>query len=222
MRVLMIVVEGPTEREFVTECIAPYFHDQGIYNIRPIGIETSPGNKGGDVRYARYGDIVKNLLKGQEDMIVTSLIDYYELRNDFPGFANAQALPTVFQRIERIEQNCYNDVNDPRFIPYIQLHEIEGLLFTKYDGFSLFQLRNQVAREIQQIIAEHPNPELINSHPDNAPSKRLDRLIDNYQKPFHGPIIALENGFDSILNKCTRFKAWIDNLVYRMQADTNP
>ena len=50
-KVLNIIVEGPTETEFVKQCMQPYFAERHIFDIRPIGIETSPGFKGGDVRY---------------------------------------------------------------------------------------------------------------------------------------------------------------------------
>jgi hypothetical protein len=84
-RVLNIIVEGPTEREFVTNCMYPYFFEHNVTNIRPIGIETSPGYKGGDVRYqARFKPNVLTVLRGKENLLVTSLIDFYRLRSDFP------------------------------------------------------------------------------------------------------------------------------------------
>ncbi len=55
-RVLNIIVEGPTEREFVNNCMYPYFFEHNVSKVRPIGIETSPGHKGGDVRYQVHCD----------------------------------------------------------------------------------------------------------------------------------------------------------------------
>ncbi|PKV75897.1 DUF4276 family protein [Pontibacter ramchanderi] len=218
MRVLNIIVEGPTEREFVNGCIAPFFHEHGLYNIRTIGIETSPGHKGGDVRYARFEPNVRTLLRGKEDMIVTSLIDFYELRSDFPKYQNSLAFKDVQQRVEFLENACYEDIGDERFVPYIQLHEFEGLLFTKMDGFKFLDIPSTNRKLLQNIINDHPNPETINNGPQTAPSKRLLHLIPNYQKTFHGPFIALENGFDSIMEKCPRFYSWINKLLERMKA----
>jgi hypothetical protein len=220
-RVLNILVEGPTEKEFVSNLIYPYLFDRGITNVRPITIETSPGFKGGDVRYvARYKPNIQRILRGQEDMIVTSFIDYYRLRNDFPNFEESKKLPTAEQRVGLIEQGCYEDINDRRFIPYIQLHEFEGLLFSAPDGFSeLFpDLPRANKRELIETVAEFPNPELINERPEYAPSKRLERLIPHYEKPLYGSMIALENGFPSILEKCPRFRKWIETLILRMKA----
>jgi hypothetical protein len=220
-RLLQILVEGPTEKQFVSELIYPYFLSLGISNIRTITIETSPGFKGGDVRYeARYKPNIQKLLSGREDMIVTSLIDYYRLRNDFPNYSQSRTLPFPEQRVSLIEQGCFADIGDNRFIPYIQLHEFEGLLFSSQNGFIEYfpDLRATNKRELIETVEQFSNPELINDRPDYAPSVRLQRLIPNYEKPLFGPLIALENGFDVLLEKCPRFNNWIETLVIRMQA----
>jgi hypothetical protein len=213
------LVEGPTEKEFVSNLIYPYFHERGISNIRPITIETSPGFKGGDVRYhERYKSNIQRILRGREDLIVTSLIDYYRLRSDFPNYTESRMLPTPQQRVTLIEEGCFEDINDSRFIPYIQLHEFEGLLFSAETGFNLLfpDLTAANRRELMQTVNGFENPELINDRPEFAPSKRLERLIPNYQKPLYGNMIALENGFNAILERCSRFRNWVDTLVNRM------
>lgn len=215
-KVLNIIVEGPTELGFVKECITPYFSDRNIYNIRPISIQTSPGHKGGDVRYARFKPLVETILRGKEDMIVTSLIDFYRLRTDFPNYDKAQKLSDVFNKVEFLEKSCFKDIADDRFIPYIQLHEFEGLLFTKLDGFLDLGISEKSKKEIKSIIETFPNPELINDRPEFAPSKRLLKLITPYSKPFHGNYIASINGFESIMNKCQRFNNWIQTLLNAM------
>jgi hypothetical protein len=49
-RVLNILAEGSTEKEFVSNLIYPYLFENGISNVRTITLETSPGFKGGDVQ----------------------------------------------------------------------------------------------------------------------------------------------------------------------------
>ncbi len=220
-RVLNIIVEGPTEREFVTNCMYPYFLENHVSNVRPIGIETSPGHKGGDVRYhTRFKPNVQTVLRGKEDLLVTSFIDYYRLRSDFPRYEESKSIGEVQRRVDFLETACYEDIGDPRFIPYIQLHEFEALLFTKADGFRDFtETPVSNVAEIGRIIEAYPNPELINDTPANAPSERLKRLIiPKYQKPFHGPYIAMVNGFDAIMQKCPRFNRWVTTLIQRMNA----
>ncbi|MBK8383763.1 MAG: DUF4276 family protein [Ignavibacteria bacterium] len=46
------------------------------------------------------------------------------------------------ERVEFLEKSCSEDINELRYIPYIQLHEFEGLLFTKMDGFELIPAIN--------------------------------------------------------------------------------
>lgn len=219
-RVLNILVEGETEKEFVNNLIFHHLFAFGISNIRPITIETSPGYKGGDVRYdARYKSNIVNLLRGKEDMVVTSLIDFYKLRSDFPRYNEAKSIADVEARIAFLEDACYDDISDKRFVPYIQLHEFEGLLFADTKGFDLFDdLPPGNKKELTEIVKKYSNPELINEGSLTAPSVRLKRLIPEYQKPLYGNMIALENGFDVILQKCPRFKAWINTLILKMKA----
>jgi hypothetical protein len=216
-KVLNILVEGPTEREFIRNCMMPYLATQNIWDVRPIGMETSPGHKGGDVRYARFKRDVEKLLRGKEEMIVTSLIDFYKLRSDFPKFEVAQKIADKIERVTFLEVACAEDIGDYRFVPYIQLHEFEALLFTKWDGFADIGLSELAQSEIRQILNDFPNPEMLNDGTLTAPSKRLERLFqpNKYNKPFYGNYIALENGFEAILEKCPRFKNWIERLITR-------
>ncbi len=216
-KVVNILVEGPTETEFIKSSLRPYLQSQGIIDIRPIGIETSPGHKGGDVRYNdRYKVHISKLLRGSEDMIVTSLIDYYRLRNDFPKFNEAKSILGAVNKVQFLEDACAEDINDSRFIPYIQLHEFEGLLFTKIDGFEYIpELNSSRKKAIEQIIREHPNPELINDGIHTAPSMRLKSILPDYDKVLHGNFVALENQFDTILEKCPRFRSWIELIIQK-------
>jgi len=105
-------------------------------------------------------------------------------------------------------------INNDRFIPYIQLHEFEGLLFSDINGFNYIpNISANNKGQIQYIINHNPNPELINDGAATAPSVRLKNLIPRYKKTFHGPIIALENGMPSIIAKCPRFRNWINVIL---------
>lgn len=54
MRGLYVLGEGHTEEQFINDVLRRYFIDRGIIDVRCILMETSPGNKGGDVSYKRY------------------------------------------------------------------------------------------------------------------------------------------------------------------------
>lgn len=220
MRTVNIIVEGPTEEEFVNSLIGPYLSGFGIINAVPIPIETSPGHYGGDIRYEKYRANASNLLVSDPTCIVTSLIDFYELRKDFPGYTAALALPFRNNSVQLIEQEISNDLNNPRMIPYIQLHEFEGLLFSDIKGFQTYFPK--ITNHIQYVINRYPNPEMINDGAATAPSVRLKDTFTiipkKYVKPFHGPMIALENGIAPILAKCPRFKNWIDTIIAKATA----
>ena len=217
MRTVYIMIEGQTEEEFVNNSLAGYLKDFGIINTVPILLETSPGFFGGDVTFARYQTNANNLLVSDPNAIVTSLIDYYQLRTDFPGYAASAAIAGKNARMDYLEQQISTVITDPRFVPYIQLHEFEGLLFSDITGFQTYF--PHLVGQAQYIINQNPNPEMINDSPATAPSVRLRGLIGRrYKKTFHGPLIALENGIAPVLAKCQRFKNWIDTIIAKATA----
>lgn len=118
------------------------------------------------------------------------------------------------KKVEAMERSIASDINDRRFIPYIQLHEFEALLFSAPDGFKMY-FDDNISEEIQGIIDSFENPEEINSSPETAPSKRLIRIIPEYDKVLYGNIVALEIGLPVILEKCPRFRTWTDLLIHR-------
>ncbi|MFA5330392.1 MAG: DUF4276 family protein [Prolixibacteraceae bacterium] len=218
MRGLYILGEGPTEEQFVNEILRSYFSNRGIYDVRCILMETSPGNKGGDVSYQRYKHNAENLLKREQDIIVTSLVDFFRLNSDFPKYQEGQQkYQDKIQRVGFLENAILDDIQSPRFIPYIQLHEFEGLLFSSNDGFEYIpDIPDKNRIQLQNAVNVHGNPELLNDGALTAPSKRLESLIPGYQKTFHGPLIAEVITIEKILERCERFRTWIEILIHRM------
>jgi hypothetical protein len=220
MRRLYILAEGPTEEAFINEVLSQHFYDNGIMDVRAILMETSPGNKGGDVSYQRFKVNAENLLKRESQIIVSSFIDFFRLKTDFPKYYEGLKILDKVQRVEFLEQAIYQDINNYRFIPYIQLHEFEGLLFSDDRGFEYIPdipLKNRA--ELLAAVHEQENPELLNDGAETAPSKRLKKLIPGYRKTLHGPIIADEVSLAIIMQKCFRFNSWIQLLKQRMHQE---
>ncbi len=214
MRGVYIIVEGLTESEFVNECLAPYFHLHGLYDVRPISLQTSPGHKGGDIKFDRFKWNAGVILKREKDILLTSLIDFYRLYKDFPAFQESKGIADVQERIAFLGNAVKEQISHDRFLPYIQLHEFEGLLFADKKGFNyLPDVPEDNKRELERIIDENPNPELINEGENTAPSKRLKKLIPGYQKPLHGPIMAIEIGVPILRQKCPRFNLWVEKII---------
>lgn len=213
---VFIICEGQTEEEFVKKCLTPYLRKQGVRFVRAIIMETSPGNKGGDVRFGRLKFHVYELLNQQEDLLVTTLIDFYRLRRDFPKYEESLFIVDKMKRVAFLEKAMAEDIHEKRFIPYIQLHEFEGLLFSSKNGFNILpRISDKTKQAISDIVADYPNPELINDGIYTAPSKRLKKLIPHYHKVLYGSMIAHEIGIETIMRKCERFHAWIDGIVHK-------
>ena len=99
------------------------------------------------------------------------------------------------------------------FVPNIMCHEFETLLLsdcakiaTYYIGYkaSIQTLANQV----NQV----GDPELVNSSPNMAPSKRIISAIPVYDKVTAGAIIAMDVGLDVLRQRCIRFNDWLSRL----------
>jgi hypothetical protein len=62
---------------------------------------------------------------------------------------------------------------DRRFLPYLQLHEYEGLLFSDPRAFASGIGQPHLTRQFERIRREFASPEEINDDPHSAPSKRV-------------------------------------------------
>ncbi len=208
---LFIVVEGQTEEEFVKDLMAPYLQEKGIY-VYPVIIHTSKGHKGGFVNYVHLKNDINKLLKSQgQDVVVTTFVDFFRCP-ELPGMDEWSRIPDHHERVVEMENALKNDINDLRFHPYIQLHEFEAVLFASGCGFKKYFDEKQ-SLQLQGIVDHYENPEDINSTPEGAPSKRILRIIPEYDKVMYGNIVALEIGISTILDRCPRFREWVDTLI---------
>lgn len=212
MKRLYIIVEGQTEQEFVNSLIAPYMQQHGVYTVTPLLIRTSKTGRGGFVNYEHLKNDIKKLLSSEKsDFVVSTFVDFFKIP-EVPQKERWEKKATHIEQVEEMEQCIAENINDSRFIPYIQLHEFEALLFSSNKGFESFFSEDN-AKDTQHIIDTFNNPEDINTTPTGAPSKRLLAIKDDYDKVIEGNLIALEVGINDILAKCPRFRAWIEKLI---------
>lgn len=73
-----------------------------------------------------------------------------------------------------------------RFIPFIVMHEFEGLLFSDCERFGRGIGHPELAPQFQIIRDLFATPEEINDSPLTAPSKRIEALLPGYEKPLLG------------------------------------
>ena len=213
MKRVYIVVEGPTEQEFVNSVVSPYLQDFGILNVTPILVRTSRTGRGGMVNYSHLSNTIRPLLISEKsDYIVTTFIDFFRIPHNMPKYDESMRKPSKIEQVESLENAINEDINDRRFFSYIQLHEFEALLFSSNKGFEYY-FSDELSEETASIISSYDNPEDINTSPEDAPSKRLLAIKSDYNKVLEGNLIALTIGIKSILEKCPRFSKWIDTII---------
>lgn len=169
---------------------------------------------------------IERYLKKDPTCYVTLLIDYYgiEAKHGLPRWEDSLKIPYKDKRMDFLEAAMRDNIlpaYSHRFIPYIQLHEFEGLLFSDPEVFNrAFEVSEfQDYEYLQETLKTYNNPEDINDNILTAPSKRLERILRDYSsqkrsntKAFFGPMIAGEIGLLKIREKCPRFNDWITKL----------
>lgn len=114
-----------------------------------------------------------------ERHVFTTMFDLYALPDDFPGYEAAKAIGEPYARVAALETAFAEAINDSRFIPYIQLHEFEALLFCGIDYLAKrYPGCEKRCEQLKKDLEKTSNPELINNSPETAPSKRIIKAIE--------------------------------------------
>lgn len=213
---IYIIVEGQTEQTFIRDLLGPTLSCKGIY-LFPALIG-NPGHKGGNIRFERAKRDIGNFLKQRPDIYVSTMFDYYGIETTWPGREGIQSSDTAMKKAEKMEdetllviKDLFPDQNaEKRFIPYIEMHEFEALLFS--DAPTLAEKLDVNVAEINNILSECGEPEEINDNHKTAPSKRLQNLSYNYRKVAMGKTIADAIGIQTIREKCPHFNKWLNKL----------
>ncbi len=220
MRRVVIVCEGQTEEAFISRVMFPAFVDAGLH-LQGITVETSTGHKGGALHYDRLRPALRNALANGRVVAVSTLIDLHKLAPDFPGYPTASLLPTLAARLHALESQLHADVvshcgcNPARFIPHVQPHEFEALLFSDVTALATVEAGWAAAVPALGLArTAAPTPEEINGGQQTKPSARLEALLRNpsFRKLRHGPIAAERIGLARIATECPHFSNWLERL----------
>jgi hypothetical protein len=222
MKHLYILVEGETELEFVNRILIPYFNKNGLHTHIQGLIITMKGGGHGFNNIQHFKNTLKPLLSYKDEPIITTMIDHYAINSatKLPDYPNCAGIEYVEQRISCMEQSLVKEVNSIKeyryFIPNIVRHEMETLLFANpQEGFALE--KSGIQQDIINICSQFSSIEDINCTPQGAPSKRLIEIYkkhnQKYDKVAVGVDIAELTGIEDMLQKCPRFKSWIDKLI---------
>ena len=125
MKKILVFVEGQTEESFVREILSPFFLKKDSFVIPKIAVtkKTKSGSdfKGGIVSYNKVKREIKKLLNDSSAALITTMIDYYGLPNDFPGIKDIRGKNSI-EKVKFIEDYFQNDIGSQRFLPYFSLH----------------------------------------------------------------------------------------------------
>ncbi len=220
MKRIIIICEGQTEQTFCNQVLQPYFAGRINFNYPTI-----KKTGGGIVNWQVLKHQIETHLLGDRTAFVTTLIDYYGIHQHhrYPFWEEAQKLNDKNLAISKIEEAMLADINPTlkiMFVPYVQLHEFEALLFSDIDVYKKSFEPNEFLdyQYLVKTIEENENPEMINSGSETAPSKRLSKIIRGYysdnenMKVHFGSLLAHDIGLGKMRLKCPRFDLWLKKL----------
>jgi Domain of unknown function (DUF4276) len=218
LRRVIVVVEGQTEEAFVNSVLAPALAENALY-ASATRITTSRTAhkiyKGGFVNFSHLERDVNQLLRQDQRCYVSTMVDFYRLPNSVPGYAVAMNKASPYDKVSTLHQHLKTHFqSSPRFLPYVQLHEFEALLYANPAvAASVTGMAGLSAMMNAAKMDSAGNPELVNQTPQGAPSKRILATYPGYEKVLHGVQMARGVGLQSMLNQCAHFKSWHDSLI---------
>jgi len=222
---LLVHVEGQTEESFVNEVLRDHLVGAGYESVsaRIVGNARLRQRRGGIRPWVVVRKDIINHLKQDSGCLATTMVDFYGLPQDgdraWPGRASA-ALAPASSKAPIVEMALAADLAgeageqlDPaRFIPFVVVHEFEGLLFSDCGAFAQSIGRRELEPHFRQIREAFATPEDINDSPDTCPSRRITNLLPGYEKPLLGTLAALEIGLPRIRSACPHFAEWLERL----------
>lgn len=219
---LHVTTEGQTEEKFVRRILTPHLgHFHVFADARSVLTSRDrrayKEYRGGLLSYSKARSDIKTwmLEDGHAECRFTTMFDLYALPGDFPQTPKAKNVEDPYQKVTILEQALKEDISDPRFLPYIQLHEFETLILADVKQLDCEYLQHEAAIQRLVEMVGTGNPELINDRPQYAPSKRILREIPGYDKANAGVLVAERIGLQTMRQKCPHFGEWL-NILERL------
>jgi hypothetical protein len=214
MNRVLVLVEGDTEVSFVDYILCPEFATKGVFLNATLFRKKHKGSFG----YQNSQKRILNSIRDDSSSYVTTFVDYYKLPHDWPGRTKSQTCQNYKDKAQKVEQALLDDIafqmgdswNPAQFIPYVQMHEFEALLFSDTSILAASNLK--VSKQLEKVLQSFSCPEEINDNYDTCPSRRIKQHIESYVKTVDGIIAANKIGLSKMRQKCPHFNEWITKL----------
>lgn len=219
---MLVHVEGETEETFVNEILGPHLYRRGYAKVsaRLLGNARQRNRRGGIRAWNTVRSDILRHLKEDPECVSTTMVDYYGMpqagTRSWPGREAAAQRPFQ-EKAVTVERALLSDICREmgdgffpvRFIPFVVMHEFEGLLFSDCEGFGRGIGQPELTARLQAVRDEFASPEEINDSPVTAPSKRVESIVKGYTKPLLGTLAVLAIGLDAIRAECRHFNDWL-------------
>ncbi|MFO0837077.1 MAG: DUF4276 family protein [Phycisphaerae bacterium] len=214
---VVAIVEGRTEQSFIDQVLAEHLLARGVL-VRHLRGGKSGKTHGVAAWESAKADILRQLKRGAH---CTTMFDFYGLPNDWPGRAEASRLPPA-QRAVHVESKVAAEIahavgprfNPAQFIPYVQLHEFEALLFAGPHELAtqcalLIDRDEETLSGSLRAVVAAGGPEEINDGQDTHPAARLLSICPRFKKAVHGVRVAAYIGIPTLRGCCEHFGHWL-------------
>lgn len=221
MKRLYLTVEGQTEQAFAMEVLQTHLasFDVFLHAPRLTGLHSRrrgripTGGMLGTFAHAMRDIRTWMLEDRSSDARFSMMVDLYSLPSDFPGYEHGIGLPTGGQQATAMEAALAQSLGDPRFIPYLQVHEFEALVLSDPSRIGgVYEVAGAEISALCRECAAFPTPEDINHGPESHPKKRIARRAPTYDENVAGPLLAGDIGLEALRSKCPHFGAWLTRL----------
>jgi len=218
---LHIFTEGQSEEKFIKTVLDPYLFSLNNNIFTDAWCLTTKFDKkigkkfkGGLPDYQKIHTEISNTFKQLKtpEHRFTTFFDLYALPDSFPKYQEVKNETDTYRKVEVLETAMSSDLNDQRFIPYIQMHEFEMLILCEPSKLNLAYLEHEnLIKKLEKEISRY-NPEEINEGVATAPSKRIMKYIKEYDKIFATENVLPNIELDLIKSRCPHFNDWIKKL----------
>lgn len=205
MKRVIIYCEGASEETFINKILAPA--------LLTLGVFITATSFGGVSKYSIIRKKLLNLCRSDGTALVTTMLDYYGLPQDTPGYKESQAKRNdIYACVDYVEGEMRRDIGEENFLPNLLMHEFEALLFSDVQAFSYCDMTEKQIAELRDIRRSYPTPEHINNSPNTAPSKRILQVFKDYDKVLDGYNVAKNIGLEKMRENCRHFDEWVSEL----------